>query len=157
MSFVVLPNKYRTLAPQFREAIAQELEREGDTIVREYGYTVKTWKRKPHFEKQIFPDGQMIAGTDDEIFGYVDEGTRPHIIRPRRAKALRFNTVFRAKTIPNQMTSRPGLSAPPVAHRLEVHHPGTKPRNLTKLMAKRSAIRFSRNMTKAMKKIRSKR
>jgi hypothetical protein len=157
MSFVVLPNKYRTLAPQFREVIARELDREGRTIVREYSITTRTWKHKVRFEMQIFPDGQMIVGTDDEKFGYVDKGTRPHIIRPRLAKALRFNTVFRAKTVPNQMTSRPGLSSPPVAVRMEVHHPGTKPRNFTKLMAKRSSTRFSRNMAKAMKTIRSKR
>lgn len=157
MSFVVLPNKYRTLAPQFRAAIATELEREGKTIVREYGYTTQTWKRKVRFEMKIFPDGQMIVGTDNEIFGYVDEGTRPHVIRPRLAKALRFNTVFRAKTSPGQLTSRPGMSAPPVAVRMEVHHPGTKPRNFTKLMTKRSEPRFSKNMARAMKAIRSKR
>jgi hypothetical protein len=157
MSFVVLPNKYRALAPQMQEAIAKERDREGQTIKREFGITTRTWKRKPDFEVHVFPDGEMAAGTDNPIFGYVDEGTRPHIIRPRVAKALRFNTVFRAKTIPNQMTSREGVSSPPVAVRMEVHHPGTKPRNFTKLMAKRSGKRFPRNIAKAMKTIRSKR
>ena len=157
MSFIVIPNKYRALAPQFREAIASEMEREGRTVVREYGITTRTWKRSVRFEMHIFPDGEMVVGTDDRIFGYVDEGTRPHIIRPRLAKALRFNTVFRAKTVPNQMTSRPGLSAPPVAVRMEVHHPGTKPRNISKLMAKRSGARFPKNIARAMKTLRSRR
>lgn len=157
MSFVVLPNQYRPLAPQFREAIAKEMERESRAVVREYTITTRTWKRKVRFEVNIFPDGEMVIGTDNPIFGYVDEGTRPHIIRPRLAKALRFNTVFRAKTVPNQITARPGMSAPPVAIRMEVHHPGTEARNFTKLIAKRSETRFSKNIAKAMKTIRSKR
>ncbi|MFF2612378.1 hypothetical protein [Kitasatospora sp. NPDC058046] len=52
---------------------------------------------------------QGVIVCDHPATRYVIEGTRPHIIRPRRAKALRFEvggrTVF-AKV---------------------VHHPGTKP------------------------------
>ncbi|MFI9026299.1 hypothetical protein [Streptomyces sp. NPDC053560] len=52
-----------------------------------------------------------VITCDHPAVNYVLEGTRPHIIRPRRKKALRFDvggqTVF-AKV---------------------VHHPGTKPNN----------------------------
>ncbi len=62
-------------------------------------------------EPRIFSlRGSVKVGSDLEYAGFVNDGTRPHIIRPRRAQVLRFTvggrTVF-AKV---------------------VHHPGTRPR-----------------------------
>jgi hypothetical protein len=157
MSFSPILSPYTPLAPQFRAVIEKEITRETRSIVREYEITVGTWKRKVRFTITISPYEFATVGTDNEIYGYVDKGTRPHIIRPKKAKMLRFNTVFRAKTIPNQLRNRAGMSAPPVAHALEVHHPGTEARNFTENISKRSEARFSKNMAKAMKTIRSRR
>lgn len=49
-------------------------------------------------------------GSDVEYAKYVNDGTRPHIIRPRRAKALRFRVGGR------------------IVYASVVHHPGTKAR-----------------------------
>jgi len=155
--FLPTPNKYRPLGPQFEAALNKVIEAEAKAVVREYEITTRTWKKRVKFEVKVTPFETLTVGTDNEIYGYVDKGTRPHIIRPKKAKALRFNTVFRAKTIPNQLTARAGLSAPPVAIRMEVHHPGNEPRNFTKLIAQRSEARFSRNIARAMKTLRSKR
>ena len=62
-------------------------------------------------EPRIFSlRGSVKVGSDLEYAAFVNDGTRPHIIRPRRAQVLRFTvggrTVF-AKV---------------------VHHPGTRPR-----------------------------
>jgi len=61
-------------------------------------------------EPRIFSlRGSVKVGSDLEYAAFVNDGTRPHIIRPRRAQVLRFTvggrTVF-AKV---------------------VHHPGTRP------------------------------
>ena len=62
-------------------------------------------------EPRIFSlRGSVKVGSDLEYAAFVNDGTRPHIIRPRRAQVLRFTvggrTVF-AKV---------------------VHHPGTRAR-----------------------------
>jgi len=49
------------------------------------------------------------VGTDSPVGTYLEQGTRPHIIRPVRAKALRFE-----------------VNGEVVFARL-VHHPGTRP------------------------------
>jgi hypothetical protein len=155
--FLPISSQYRTLAPQMKAVMDKEIQRETRSVLREYEITTGTWKRKVKFQVTIVGLATASIGTDNEIYGYVDKGTRPHIIRPKTAKALRFNTVFRAKTIPNQLRTRAGMSGPPVAHALEVHHPGNEPRNFTKTIAKRSEARFSKNIAKAMKTIRSRR
>lgn len=158
MVFLPIASTYKPLAPQMKALLDKEVQRETRSIVREFQYTVKTWRRSVTFSVDISPSFEYATiGTDDTIYGYVDKGTKPHIIRPRLAKALRFNTVFRAKTIPNQLRSRAGASSPPVAYAQVVHHPGTEARNFTEQVQKRSRARFSKNIAKAMKAIRSKR
>ena len=65
----------------------------------------------------------MTATAHARYAGFVHEGTRPHVIFPRRARALRFNvagrTVFAAK----------------------VNHPGTKPRPFLREAAAEVAAR----------------
>lgn len=75
------------------------------------------WKTPPVWRGYVRLRGADIyisVGTTNEIFKFVDEGTVAHIIRPRNAKFLHWNTGgedFFAK---------------------EVHHPGTKAQNISK-------------------------
>jgi hypothetical protein len=67
----------------------------------------------------------------------LDAGTKPHEIKPRRAKALRFayggKGSFRAKTVPGQLRSNKGRKPTgPIVFRKKVRHPGTKPREWVK-------------------------
>lgn len=52
----------------------------------------------------------FTVGSDVEYAGFVNDGTRPHIIRPRNAQALRFRVGGR------------------VVFARVVHHPGTRAR-----------------------------
>lgn len=54
--------------------------------------------------------GVVSVGSDLEYAGFVNDGTRPHTIRPRRAKALRF------------------VVGGQVVYARVVHHPGTRAR-----------------------------
>lgn len=52
---------------------------------------------------------QMRVGSDSKVALIHHEGTRPHVIRPRRARVLRFARYGR------------------INYRMRVFHPGTKP------------------------------
>ena len=87
-------------------------------------------------------DLHYIVGSPLEYAVFVERGTRPHIIKARRARALRFvvggETVFAAYVV---QPSRGGLVITPKRRRAlrfeipqrvifakKVEHPGTEPR-----------------------------
>lgn len=136
------------------ETLTRVLLAEAEAVQADYQKTVKTWTNKPVFK--IKPEGKfaVFVGTSDTIYGYVELGTRPHIIRPKRAKALRFNSAgFKPKTTPSQLTAVSGSPAsPPTVYTQEVNHPGTQARNFTPKIAKRAQSRLSRAAQIALKK-----
>jgi hypothetical protein len=104
--------------------------------LKDFEGAVRTWRHKPSFRITRDEDSTSV-GTDDKIFGYVDGGTRPHLIRPKK-KRLRFQTGFSAKSSPGSLSSgRGGRSGPFVFARV-VRHPGTKARNFSKLVNERA-------------------
>lgn len=131
----------------------QELEKEAKTIQRELGYPTKTWKRKVTFEIDHATDKQVQVSTDDKVYEYLDKGTKPHIIRPKRAKRLHFfASGFVAKTRVGILNARAGRKATKdETFAQEVHHPGIRARKWSKLVRERSKLRFQRNIQKAIK------
>lgn len=59
--------------------------------------------------------GVVSVGSDLEYAGFVNDGTRPHVIRPRRAKALRFTVGGR--TVYATVVNHPGTRARPFLDR----------------------------------------
>jgi hypothetical protein len=110
----------------------------GKTIEREalrnYRRTVNTWRKKPQFDAiaEYTESGfEILVGTDDKIYAYVDRGTRPHVIRPRGPWPLRFKSGYSAKTTPRVLSSSPGGAEGPTVYAREVFHPGTQAREFT--------------------------
>jgi hypothetical protein len=130
------------------------MRRAGTQVKKDYESTTATWRHKPRFVKVVSlmaPGPTLLVGTDDEIYGYVEEGTRPHIILPRRAKALRFKTGYKAKTRPGVIGSFPGGASGPVVFSQGVLHPGTKPRDFSKKIQEKREKWFRRQMEAAMR------
>lgn len=74
-----------------RLELLNALRAQGREIQREYKATTKTWKHKPKFEmkislKRMAPEASVIVWTDDRIYGYVDRGTQPHPIVPKKQR-----------------------------------------------------------------------
>lgn len=89
-------------------------------VQRDFEHEVRRWHHQPVFRIERDGDDRRTVTTADEIFLYQDEGTKPHIIRPRKKRALAW----------------PGGSHPVKM----VRHPGTKAQHFTKrVMAKASA------------------
>ncbi len=132
---VIKPAKLRI--DEVRLELLNALGREGTAIKQEYEKTVRTWQHKPKFEQQISlakGEAAVLVGTDDKVFGYVDLGTRPHIIVPKRAGLLRFQSGYKAKTAPGVIGSSAGGKFGSVVYSRIVHHPGTVARNFSKII-----------------------
>ncbi len=86
-----------------------------------------------------------IIGSNDEILRYYLQGTKPHIIRPKNRKALKFNWP-KAPISPQSPTSNGFFFFK------EVKHPGTKPNNVIEDIEKDTPL-LERLLIKAVKSI----
>lgn len=127
----------------FEAAMQTALESTAKDVIADYQKTTKTWVHQPEFTilNSSFRVGSRVVsvdiGTEDEIYGYVDNGTKPHIIRPVRAKVLAFNAGSQPKTRPNRLIATAGSPGTQPVKTMIVHHPGSKPRNFSKMIAKK--------------------
>lgn len=126
----------------------------GNDIRKDFELTTETWSKKPKFEVvyQVKPNGpEVLVGTDNEIYRYVNEGTKPHPIFPVRAKALRFQSGYTAKTVPGQLYSRAGGAFGETVFRGYVMHPGTEARKFDEIIQKTWRSKFKSRMEEAMR------
>lgn len=140
-----------------RLALLNELRSVGRDIRADFEKTTETWEHKPKFEMLISlsqPGPTVLVDTNDAVYGYVSKGTRPHLIFPKRAKALRFPGTYAAKTTPGVIASKPGGSRGAVVYSQGVAHPGTKARKFDEEIAKKWEKPFKRRMEAGMKKAR---
>jgi len=110
------------------EAALDELAAE---INQDFGEFVKTWNNQPEFSIEERKGYRKIFASDDILF-YVNNGTKPHEIRPRNAKVLVFQSGYSAKTKPGSFSSRGGGSSGPLVFSKAVQHPGTEAREADK-------------------------
>lgn len=100
--------------------------------------TVREWKNKPDFGETVYngldrievivkPKGNKKVV---KIFGYVDLGTKPHIIMPKiPGTYLKFKTGYSARTQPiAKYNVGSGMSFGSWASKAQVFHPGSKAR-----------------------------
>lgn len=134
----------------------------GKEIKDDFELTTASWTHKPAFEvvRAIASVGgtvEVMVATDDEVYTYVDKGTRPHIIRAKNGKRLAFQWAgpgsYRAKTAPGVLGSTSGGASGEMVYPMVVHHPGTKARNFDVIIQKKWQPRFKQRMEYAMKKV----
>ena len=147
---IIKPSRLKEDA--LRLILLNEVRKVGTQIKADFEKTTATWDHKVVFEEQISLSGgpQVEVYTTDKIYGYVDRGTRPHIIRPVKAKALRFQSGYKAKTMPGVIGSQGGGSFGDTVFSKGVQHPGNAPRNFSKEIEKAWTPKFKRAMEAAM-------
>lgn len=131
--------------------IDRQLDLEAQTIKREFEKTVATFETKVTFETDSQP-GERQVFTHNQIYFYLARGTRPHIIRPVKAKVLAFGSTFKPKTKVQVINSYPGGSSPPTAFAQAVQHPGTDARDFDEVIKARVERRFARRLQAAIDK-----
>jgi len=151
---VIKPKRFDDKA--MTERLRYHAKKVAGEMKQDYEATTKTWEHKPEFKETVSAGkgaGGIIAevSTTDEIYSYVDQGTRPHIIRAKNAKVLAFASIFSPKTKPRVLSSTGGSRGSTDTYRQEVHHPGTEAREFSKEIEKKWQPRFKDRMQEAMK------
>ena len=126
---------------QLRVVMERAMKESAREVRHDYERVTSTWTHKPHITEEVNTRAgrvEAMIGTDDEIFGYVDRGTKAHRIVARKAKALRFWSGFHPKTTPNALNVGGGGVFGNIIFRKGVWHPGTKARRFTRLFHRRS-------------------
>lgn len=120
-------------------------------VKADFGVTTRTWSSKPEFRIEK-PDGDTrLVTTDSMIYKFVDEGTRPHLIRPRKGGRLSWmGTAYRAKTKPGVIGSTRGGNNNTIVYTKLVQHPGTEARKLTLAIRDKWAKEMVIRMEKAL-------
>jgi len=140
----------------FRQIIDAEMQVISFDILKDFRKTTETWEHEPQFDRliQVGPASvEILVGTDDKIYRYVDEGTKPHLIPKGRPGLLAFPSGYVAKTTVNVIGSKAGGSyGDTVFVHGQVHHPGTKARNFDKLIQKKWGPLYKKRMEAAMRK-----
>jgi hypothetical protein len=97
--------------------------------------TTETWKKPVKFIIRYDRANHSVrVFTNDEIYGYVNEGTAPHAIAPIGAKTLKFKSGYRAKTMPGRIKATSGGKFGDNIFATGVWHPGIKGRHFSGLI-----------------------
>lgn len=143
----------KTLRKELKK-VAQDTAR---VLKRDHERVVANWSHKVKFgyiyqvDKNLISANIYAYGANRHIWFFVNDGTKPHIIRPKRAKFLKFRTGYSPRTARGGFGG-PGTSSGPWVSAAQVRHPGSAARNFTADISKRAAPRFRRETEKAFRK-----
>jgi len=155
----------KTIKPQrfndraFRARIQSTARKVAGEMEKDFKATTATWKHKVKFEKLVDVAAspvQILVGTDDEIYGYVNNGTKPHpifagIYTGRSNKAvLAFPSAYKAKTQPRVIGSEGGGGFGDTVVVPFVQHPGTDARHFDEVIRDKWEPRFKREIESAL-------
>lgn len=128
-----------------RKRIEQGLDDTAVEVKDDLDATTASWDHSVAFVTKKQPMQRTIS-TRDKIYGYVELGTKPHNIFPRKARFLRFGLNPAAKTKPGVIGSGPGSAGSPTVFRKGVRHPGTEPRRFIPAIVKKRRTRLAENI-----------
>jgi len=126
----IKPRVFPQQASRVSKAIAAVTQRAAAELVQDHEKTVTTWTTKVKFTVRVSREAVTVYA-NNAIWKFVDQGTKPHAIRPRRAKLLAFQAGYQAKTRVGSIIARAGGTSGPRVFAREVQHPGTKARGFT--------------------------
>lgn len=127
-----LADKYKTLARKLPGVINEVMRDVAVDMQTDFKKTTATWDHNVVFAIARVGNGWVVT-TDDEVYGYVDQGTRPHTIEG----PLAFQENYLAKTQPRVIGSGGGGSSGPTVYAMSVHHPGTWARLFSEVIGKK--------------------
>lgn len=127
----------------------------GPEIRTEFRKTVNGWKEPPDFQPSYRNSTAEVSTTVRPVgkgttkYGYVNNGTEPHLISARRAPVLRFKAFYQASTWPRVIRSQPSRRFGPwwIAKQVTQH---TEAREFDLVIAEEYADTFVNDMQDAI-------
>jgi len=147
---LIIPKKLIADPQKMARALTNALNGVAKDIQVDFKVTTQTWKHRADFAISNPATYTRRVATDDTIYGYVSGGTRPHRIAPKGGGMLRFNTPFKAKTVPNKIMSGPGSVGGATVFSRGVNHPGTTARNFDVAIKEKWDKQFAQIMQRAI-------
>lgn len=147
---LIIPKKLIADPKKLARALTNAMNGMAKDIQLDFKVTTQTWKHKVDFAISSPSAYRRIVATDDEIYGYVNDGTRPHIIRPKGGGVLVFKTPFTSKTLPRAIMSRGGSTGSTEVRTKVVNHPGTTARDFDQAIAQKWDKQFGTIMQRAV-------
>lgn len=121
--------------------------------------TTNTWQTPVEFVVDGPENGIGAVGTDNDIYGYVSRGTRPHLITPKNASVLvweagKYTAKTRAGVLGSRSTGlKPSGGVGQAVFAKVVHHPGTQARAFEEAVAKMLQPVLTREVTAAILRV----
>lgn len=143
-------------SPNFRQArdvMLEEMRKISEEMQKDFAATTETWSKQPKFNTNLSLEGNRPSieiTTDDEVYGYVDQGTKAHFVAPVKAKALAFPATYNAKTSPGVIGSQSGGASGAMAFSKGHMVSGIKPRKFSQKIVEKWRSEFGKRMLKAM-------
>lgn len=143
----------------FRFGMLNAMRRAGTAVRKDFKKTTATWEHKVVFEQSVSlagPGPVLMVWTEDQIYKWVNDGTRPHEIwagiytGKSDKRALAFPSQSTPKTQPRLLGSGPGGSGGELLFRPYVNHPGTEAREFDEIIQAMWETKFKRQMEQAM-------
>jgi hypothetical protein len=126
----IKPKATAATLKRVEQAVRESYRDAAGELLKDYQKTTATWDTPVRFRVRVGKEAVSVY-TDNAIWRYVDQGTRPHVIRPRTAKVLAFAGGYQAKTRVGSIIARAGGPSGGAVFAREVQHPGTKARGFT--------------------------
>lgn len=128
----------RKLAESARGAFDESLNTIGAGAKKDFDDIVAGWKHKPNFIMQRTRNtvAVTVKGPNAKVWGYVDQGVKPHIIRAKNKPLLKFRGgKYSAKTRAGNSKYRgPGTSSGGWVSKKQIRHPGSVARQFTRII-----------------------
>lgn len=109
------------------------------------------WSDPPTFNYVGSPEsGQLDIWTTNQLFLWLDDGVRPHVIFARK-KYMVFSENYQAKTTPGRVLRGSGSYSGGLVYAKKVNHPGIRPRRFTRIVQEQTQRNMKREIEAAIK------
>lgn len=134
---------------KFRKIVREEAMSIAADMMLDLMVATATWKHNVKFKRIVDAKTDIVTivvGSDDKIWGFVNQGTKEHIVLPRNKPMLWFRNTYTAKTIPGVLTSKPGGASGIWVSSKGTIPKGIKPRKFDEALQKRWKTKFPKRI-----------
>jgi hypothetical protein len=139
---------------EYAKAMKKAVDKSAGLVLKDLESTVRTWVTKVVFDVTITQQGDdygVTAGTDNQIYAWVNDGTKKHVIRPKRSPYLVFSSGYKAKTRVGIIGSQEGGSfGGDVFSRRAINHPGFPGRKFVDRIQQRRQVTVAQEISQSI-------